>query len=135
MDKSTVEKFQNENRAVWFLGPRTAMPLKGRIVKICGDDSTREYAKIDYIYDDSVVFGSDKVRLDYLYESKDDIVAATCKAVLDKTAEIKAAIQTKDDCIRFMFSHAVADTAECTDWVARRAIQKIAKKRWNLDLK
>lgn len=135
MDKCTVEKFQNEKRPVWFLGPCTAMPLKGRIVKICGDDSTGEYAKIDYIYDDSVVFGSDKVRLDYLYESKDDIVAATCKAVLDKTAEIKAAIQTKDDCIRFMFSHTVADTVEYTDWVARRAIQKIAKKRWGLDLK
>ena len=135
MDKSTVEKFQNENRPVRFLGPRTAMPIKGRIVKICKDNSIGEYAKIDYIYDDSVVFGSDEVRFEYLYESKDDLVAASCRAVLDRTAEIKAAVQTKDDCIRFMFSHAVADTAEYTDWVARHAIQKIAKKRWGLDLK
>lgn len=135
MDKSTAEKFQIENRPVWFLGPRTAMPIKGRIVKICMDESDGEYAKVDYIYDDSVVFGSEKVRFDCLHESKDDFVAAACKAILDRTAEIKAAVQTKDDCIRFMFLHTVSCAGEYTDWVARRAIQKIAKRRWGLDLK
>lgn len=135
MDKSTAEKFQIENRPVWFLGPRTAMPIKGRIVKICEDGNAGEYAKIEYIYDDSVVFGSEKVRFDFLYESKDDLVAAACKAILDRTAEIKAAVQTKDDCIRFMFLHTVSCAGEYTDWVALHAIQKIAKKRWGLDLK
>lgn len=135
MDKGIVEKFQKENRPVWFLGPRTVMPVTGRIVKICEDDIIGEYEKIDYIYDDSVFFGSEVVRFDCLYESKDDLVAAACKAILDRTAEIKAAVQTKDDCIRFMFLHTVSCAGEYTDWVALHAIQKIAKKRWGLDLK
>lgn len=127
MEKRMVEEFQKEDRAVWFLGTHTAMPVKGRVVSICGDDRAGGYAKVDYIYDDSVVFGAEKVHVSCLYESKDDLLAAVCKHVLDRTAEIKAAVRTKDDCIRFMFS-------QCMDWTARRAIQQIAKKQWGLEL-
>lgn len=135
MDKSTVEKYKSENRPVWFLGTRTAMPVKARIVKVCEDGSTGECAKVDYIYEDeSAVFGSENVRFDDMYESKDDLMAAVYKDILERTAEIKAAVQTKDDCIRFMFLHTVSCAGEYTDWTARHAIQKIAKKRWGLEL-
>lgn len=134
MDKSTIEKFQKESRPVWFLGPRTAMPIKAKIVGICEDDSAGESAKVDYIYDDTAGFGSEKVPFDFLHESKEELIAYACKAVLEERAEIKAAVQTKDDCIRFMFLHTVSCAGEYTDWIARCTIQKIAKERWNLDL-
>lgn len=125
MDKSTAEKFQIENRPVWMMGAWTALPVKARIVKICKDGCAGEYAEVAYICDDeSVGFGSENVCFDSMYESKEELEADVFRDILKRTAEIKAAVQTKDDCIRFMFSHAVADTAECTDWVARRAIQK-----------
>lgn len=135
MDKSTVEKFQKENRPVWVLGRHTAMPIKARIVKICEDDSTGEYAKLEYICDDEcAVLKSADVSYESIYESKDDLVADLCKEALKETAEIKAAVQTKDDCIRFMFNHTVSYAGEYTNLIARRAIQNIAKERWNLDL-
>lgn len=134
MDKSTVEKFQRENRPVWFFGRRTYMPIKARIVKICEDSSGREYAKVEYIYDDTAGFGSDKVPFDFLYESKEELIADICQKILEQREEIKAAVQTKDDCIRFMFLHTVSCAGEHTDWIARCTIQQIAKERWNLDL-
>lgn len=136
MDKSTVEQFQRENRPVWFMGRRTAMPIKARIVKICEDERSGEYAALDYICDDEyAVFKTDNVHFDCLYESKEDLIADICKEALKETAEIKAFIQTKDDCIRFLFSHNVSCSGRYTDWVARRAVQNIARKKWGLDLK
>lgn len=135
MDKSAVEKFKEDGRPVWFFGRRTYMPIKARIAKICEDESSgAEYAEVDYICDDTVSYGSDKVPFDFLYESKDELIAHACKAVLDEREEIKAAVQTKDDCIRFMFLHTVSCAGEYTDWTARNAIQQIAKKRWGIDL-
>lgn len=137
MDKGTVEKFQNENRPVWFLGIWSAMPIEGKIAGICEDDSTGGgYAKVNFVRDDECrAFGSADVCIDDIFESKDSLVAAMFEDMQKKTAEIEAAIQTKDDCIQFMFSHTVSGAAEYTDWTARRAIQKIAKKRWGLELK
>ena len=151
MDKSTVEKFKKEERPVWFLGRRTAMPIKSKIVSICDDDSAGEYAKLEYICDDDsageyakleyicddecAVLKSADVSYESIYESKDDLVADLCKEALKEAAEIKAAVQTKDDCIRFMFSHTVSCAGEYTDLVARRTIQNIARKRWGIDLK
>lgn len=135
MDKSTVEKFKKEERPVWFLGRRTAMPIKSKIVSICDDDSTGEYAKLEYICDDEcVVLKSADVSFGGMYESKEDLVADLCKEALKETAEIKSAVQTKDDCIRFMFNHTVSCAGEYTNLIARRAIQNIAKKRWGIDL-
>ena len=133
MDKSTVKKFQRENRPVWFFGRRTYMPIKARIVKIC-EDSSREYAKVDYIYDDTSGCGSDKIPLDFLYESREELIAGICNEILEEREEIKAAVQTKDDCIRFMFLHTVSCAGEHTDWTARCTIQKIAKNKWGIDL-
>ena len=136
MDKSTVEQFKEEERPVWFLGRRTAMPIKSKIVSICDDDSAGEYAKLEYICDDEcAVLKSADVSYESIYESKDDLVADLCKEALKETAEIKSAVQTKDDCIRFMFNHTVSCAGEYTDLVARRAIQNIARKRWGIDLK
>lgn len=136
MDKSTVEKFKKEERPVWFLGRRTAMPIKSKIVSICDDDSAGEYAKLEYICDDEcAVLKSADVFFESMYESKDDLVADLCKEALKETAEIKSAVQTKDDCIRFMFNHTVSCAGEYTDLVARRTIQNIARKQWGLDLK
>lgn len=126
MDKNTAEKFQKENRPVWFVGRRTAMPLKARIVKICEDDRAGEYV----CDDEYAVFKTDNVHFDCLYESKEDLIADICKEALKETAEIKAAVQTKDDCIRFLFSHNLSCAGRYTDWVARRAVQNIARKKW-----
>lgn len=136
MEKGTVEKFKEDGRPVWFLGRRTAMPIKSKIVSICDDDSTGKYAKLEYICDDEcAVLKSADVSYESIYESKDDLVADLCKEALKEAAEIKAAVQTKDDCIRFMFSHTVSCAGEYTDLVARRTIQNIARKRWGIDLK
>lgn len=135
MEKETVEKFKKEERPVWFLGRRTAMPIKAKIVGICEDGSAGEYAKLEYICDDEcAVLKSADVSFGRMYKSKDDLVADLCKEALKETAEIKVAVQTKDDCIRFMFNHTVSYAGEYTDLIARRAIQNIAMKRWGLNL-
>lgn len=134
MDKDTAEKFKEDGRPVWFYGRRTYMPIKARIVKLCEDSSSGEYAKVDYIYDDTAVYGSEKVPLGFLHESKEELTAYVHKAVLEEIAEVKAAVQTKDDCIQFMFLHTVSCVGEYTDWTARYAIQQIAKNKWGLDL-
>lgn len=136
MDKKTAEEFKEDGRPVWFLGRRTAMPIKAKIVKLCGDERSGEYAALDYICDDEcAVFKTDNVHFDCLYESKEDLIADICKEALKETAEIKASIQTKDDCIRFLFSYNLSCSGRYTDWVARRAVQNIARKKWGLDLK
>lgn len=132
LDRSTAEKYRMDNRPVWILGMRTAMPLKVRIHRICEDD----HAIVDFINDgENGAFRTKDACIDDMYESKEDLIAAMFEDIQKKTAEIKAAIQTKDDCIRFMFSHSVSGCAEFTDWTARRAIQKIAMERWGLELK
>ena len=134
MDKDTAEKFKEDGRPVWFYGRRTYMPIKARIIKISEDSSGGEYAKVDYIYDDTAVYGSEKVPLGFLHESKEELTAYVHKAVLEEIAEVKAAVQTKDDCIQFMFLHTVSCPGEYTDWTARYAVQQIAKNKWGLDL-
>lgn len=134
MDKDTAEKYKEDGRPVWFYGRRTYMPIKARIIKISEDSSGGEYAKVDYIYDDTAVYGSEKVPLEFLHESKEELTAYVHKAVLEEIAEVKAAVQTKDDCIQFMFLHTVSYAGEYTDWTARYAVQQIAKNKWGLDL-
>lgn len=134
MEKSTAEKFKRENRPVWVLGIWSAMPVKARIVKICGDGSAGEYAKVAFIRDgESEASGSEDVCIGDMYESKEDMIRAMYETVHQKTAEIKASVQTKEDCIRFLFQHNVSG-AEEPDWTARRAIQEIARERWGMDL-
>lgn len=135
MDKNTVEKFQREGRPVWYLGSWSDMPEKAKVTRICRDESTREYAEVECIHDDECyAFGSRSVHFDDLYPSKEDLLRAVSDEEQKKTAEIMASIQTKDDCIRYMFSHTVSCAEEYTDWTARRAVQQIAKERWGIDL-
>ena len=129
MEKSTAEKFQKENHSVWIMGIWTALPIEASIVSICEDDQKGTYAKVDYIPDTE--YGNHAFRdvpLEGLYPSKEYMYKAMFEEMQAKTAEIKASIQTKDDCIRFMFQQM------CTDWTARRAIQKIAWERWGMEL-
>lgn len=135
MDKSTAEEFQRKGLPVWLLGVWSAMPVKARIVKICDDESSGMYAEVDFICDRKLVnSGNQDVCIGDMFASKEDLIAAMFEDMLKKTVEIEAAIQTKDDCIQFMFMHTVSCAGEYTDWTARRAIQKIAKERWDLDL-
>ena len=87
-----------------------------------------------YMTNECYAFGSHSVHFDDLYPSKGDLLKAMFDEAMKKTAEIKASIQSKDDCIRYMFNHTISCAEEYTDWTARRAIQQIAKERWGLDL-
>lgn len=74
MDKSTVEKYQKEDRPVWIMGIWTALPIEAKIVKLCENDRAGIYAKIDYIPDKE--YGNHAFRdvlLDDIYPSKEDI--------------------------------------------------------------
>lgn len=134
MDKCTVEKFQNENRPVWVLGAWSAMPVKARIVRISDDSRAGGCAEVEYIYDgECCTNGSRSVHFDFIYESKEDMIKRMYETVQQKAAEIRASIQTKEDCIRFLFQHNVSCTEE-TDWTARRAVQEIARERWGMEL-
>lgn len=129
MEKSTAEKFQKENRSVWTIGIWTALPIEASIVSICEDDQKGIYATVDYIPDSE--YGNHAFRevpLEDLYPSKEYMLKAMFEEMQAKKAEIKASIRTKDDCIRFMFHQMY------TDSVSRRAIQKIAKERWGMEL-
>lgn len=135
MDKSTVEKYQKEDRPVWIMGIWTALPIEAKIVKLCENDRAGIYAKIDYIPDKE--YGNHAFRdvlLDDIYPSKEDIFKSMYDEMRRMKAEIRASIQTKDDCIRFLFHHPASCTGICTDGIDRRVIREIAKERWNLDL-
>lgn len=136
MERYTAEKFKTENHTAWILGMWSAMPVEVRIAEICGNNQEEGYAKVDFIHNgESRASGSEDVCLGDIYESKEELIATMFEDMQKKTAEIESAVQTKDDCIRFMFSHSVSGCAEFTDWTARRAIQKIALERWGLDLR
>lgn len=135
MDKSTVEKYQIEDRPVWIMGIWTALPMEAKIVRLCEEDQAGIYAKIDYIPDKE--YGNHAFRdvlLDDIYPSKEDIFKAMYDEMQRMKAEIRASIQTKDDCIRFLFHHPVSCTGIQIDGIERRVIREIAKERWNLDL-
>ena len=105
MKRDTAEKFKSENHPVWIMGIWTALPIEASIVGICEDDQKGTYAKVDYIQSEECNnHASYDVLLDNLYPSKEDMLKAMYDDIQAKTAEIKAAIQTKDDCIRFMFT-------------------------------
>lgn len=135
MDKSTVEKYQKEDRPVWIMGIWTALPIEAKIVRLCEEDQAGIYAKIDYIPDKE--YGNHAFRdvlLDDIYPSKEDIFKSMYDEMQRMKAEIRASIQTKDDCIRFLFHHPVSCTGIQTDGIERRVIREIAKERWSLDL-
>ena len=46
MEKETVEKFKKEERPVWFLGRRTAMPIKGKDCRYLRGWQCRRICKI-----------------------------------------------------------------------------------------
>lgn len=135
MEKSTAEKFKKENRPVWFLDTWSALPVKARITELCRDGRAVEYAGVECIHDAGCgAYGSRGVHFHDLYPSKEELLVAVYKAEQEKIAEIKTSIKTKDDCIRFMYSHTVSPAEEYTDETARRAIRETAKERWGLNL-
>lgn len=135
MEKSTVERFKSENRSVWFMGVYTALPVEAKIKEICEDDQKGVYAKVDYIPDKE--YGNHAFReilLEDLFPSKEYMYKAMYEHAQERTAEIRASIKSKDDCIRFMFNCNVSGDGIYTDWISRRAIKEIAKERWGLEL-
>ena len=104
-----------------FLPPFRITHVQFLAVKRASDSDRRqhcpplsgEYAKVDCIHDNEChAAGSRGVYFDDLYSSKEDLMKAMFDEAMRKTAEIKASIQTKDDCIRFMFSHTVSCAEE-----------------------
>lgn len=135
MERETAEKFKSENCPVWFMGIWTALPIEAKIAEICEDEQNRAYAKLDYIPDKE--YGNHALReilLEDLFPSKEYMYKAMFEHTQAKIAEIRASIQTKDDCIRFIFNNNVSNDGIYTDWIARRAIKEIAKERWGLEL-
>lgn len=135
MQKDMIEKFKTENRPVWFMETWSGLPTKAKIIRICKDGNTGEYAKVSCIHDnESNSVGTKGVLLKNLYPSKEDLLTAINKEEQKKIAEIKASIQTMEDCIKFMFNTPMC-AEEYTDHVARRAVQELAIERWGLELK
>lgn len=101
MEKSTVEKYMKEGSPVWIFGKWTAMPAKARVVRISEDRDADGCAEIEYMLDgECIIHHSKSVLFEDLFETKEDIIAAMFEAVMQNITEIKAAIQTKDDCIQ-----------------------------------
>jgi len=137
MQKEMIKKFEQENRPVWFMEKLSETPTKAQIIKLCNNDQIGEYAKVHCINDgESHSIGSQGVLFDNLYPSKDALLAATAEAEQKRIAEIKTAIQTMEECIRFMYdTPGVSPAEEYTDHIARRAIQELAMERWKLELR
>ena len=137
MQKEMIKKFKQENRPVWFMEKLSGLPTKAQIIEIRNNDQVGEYAKVHCINDiESRSVGSQGVLLENLYPTKDALLAATVEAEQKRIAEIKAAIQTMEECIRFMYdTPGVSPAEEYTDHIARRAIQELAAERWGLELR
>lgn len=132
MEKNTVKRFMEEGRPVWLLGTWSEIPLKARIVKI--SDSEDGCVEVDYIHDgECIIHSSEGILFEDLFETKEDITAAMFETVRQKIVEIKSSIQTKEDCIQFLFNHNVSCGSE-PDWAARRAVREITRERWGMDL-
>ncbi len=136
MQKYMIKSFKSENRPVWFMEKLSGLPTKAQIIEICNNDQVGEYAKVHCIHDnESHSVGSQGVLFENLYPSKDALLTATAEAEQKRIAEIKAAIHSMEDCIRFMYNTpGVSPAEEYTDHIARRAIQEIAAERWGLEL-
>ena len=78
--------------------------------------------------------GTQDVQLERLYPSKEALLTSMAEKERQYVAEIKAGIQTMEDCIRSLYDHHVARGTEYTDWSARKAIQELVRERWGLEL-
>ena len=78
--------------------------------------------------------GPQDVQLERLYPSKEALLTAMAEKERQYVAEIKAGIQTMEDCIRYLYDHHVARGTEYTDWSARKAIQELVRERWGLEI-
>ncbi len=122
-----IESFKSENRPVWFKEKLFELPTKAQIIEIYNNDHVGKYAKVHCIHDsESHSVGSQGVLFENLYLSKDELLTATAEAEQERIVEIKAAIHSMEDCIRFMFNTPVAPAEEYTDHITQRAIQELA---------
>lgn len=135
MERSMAEKYRRENRPVWFMETWSGMSAKARITDICKDGQAGEYAKVNCIHDEECdAYGSQGVFFKDLYPSKELLLQDAAAKEQARVNEIKASIQTMEDCIQFMFGHTVSHAEEYTDWTARRAVKELAAERWGLEL-
>ena len=135
MDKKTAKEFKVSGQPVWFLGIWSDLPVKARITDIKAENGI-EYAHVHCIHDEECsAIGPQDIQLERLYHSKISLLAAMAEKERQYMAEIKAGIQTMEDCIRYLYDHHVATGTEYTDWSARKAIQELCRERWGLELK
>lgn len=135
MDKKTAKEFKVSGQPVWFLGIWSDLPTKARIMEIRAENGIK-YAHVHCIHDEECsAIGPQDIQLERLYHSKISLLAAMAEKERQYMAEIKAGIQTMEDCIRYLYDHHVATGTEYTDWSARKAIQELARERWGLELK
>lgn len=134
MERQTAIKYQKSGHPVWFRGVWSDLPTKARIIDIKMKNGI-EYAHVDCIRDEKYgVIGPQDVLLKNLYPSKEALFIAISEKDRKYINEIKAKIQTKDDCIMYLYNNHIATGTEYTDWTARRAIREIARDRWGLEL-
>ncbi len=134
MDKATAVKFKDSGRPVWFLGIWSDLPTKARIMEIKAENGI-EYAHVNCVHDEEYsAIGPQDIQFERLYPSKEALLTAMAEKERQYVAEIKAGIQTMEDCIRYLYDHHVARGTEYTDWSARKAIQDLARERWGLEL-
>lgn len=134
MDKTTAIRFKDSGHPVWFLGVWSDLPTKARIMEIKAENGI-EYAHVNCIYDEECcAIGPQDIQFERLYPSKEGLLTAMAEKERQYVAEIKAVIQTMEDCIRYLYDHHVARGTEYTDWSARKAIQELARERWGLEL-
>lgn len=135
MDKHMIERARDEGKIVWFWGVWSDLPTKARIIEIRAENGI-EYAHVDCIRDEEYsTIGSQDVLFKNLYPSKEALFGSIHEKDKRYTEEIKAKIQTMEDCIMYLYDHHIAAGTEYTDWVARKAIQELAMERWGLELR
>lgn len=134
MERQTAIKFQKSGQPVWFMGVWSDLPIKARITDIKTENGI-EYAYVNCIQDEECdAIGSQGVLFEDLYPSKEALLAAMSEKEQKYIGEIKEKIQTKEDCIIYLYNNHVAAGTEYTDWTARRAIREIALEKWGMEL-
>lgn len=134
MDRKMAEKFQKSGHPVWFWGVWSDLPTKARITEI-KEENGIGYAHVNCIRDgESYAVGSQGVIFENLFPSREALLQSVAQEEQARVAEIKEGIQTKEDCIIYLYDHHIARGTEYTDWTARKAIQELARERWGLEL-
>lgn len=138
MTKEQILAHQKSGTPVWFIEKWSDRIVCAKVVEIRETDDGSEYAELhglggspDRLIDFT---GSTGRKFADLFASKEELETHLEEKKAAEIAEIRAQIQSKDDMVRFMFTHPVACCEEYTDWTAREAVVAIAREKWNINL-